>query len=256
MSKRGCPKGTIKRKGYTSNRRGKKVRVKSGCIRATSESGSKRSTKDARYIRDREKIQRSVSRTYGSRNCHRGEIERAGFTRKSHERKSYHRKSGSRVRGSKVKSSETRPTCINDRGLKGKGKKLPFVLEKGILKKFGYSDVKHLSSHERHNILRKVNRHIKNPLSLFRKLNAVATLNRNQDPELANIFKHDARWVRDELGLSSRLSSKSSRYSRNSSRSKTARKNSSGSKRSRKSSRSNNFRRKSGSKRSTSRSRR
>ena len=93
-------------------------------------------------------------------------------------------------------------TCINDRGAKGKGKKLPIALEKGILKKYGYANVKYLTTHERHKRLRRANRNIRNSLSLFRKLNRLATMNKTQDPELAKIFKHDAAWVRDELGLS------------------------------------------------------
>lgn len=90
------------------------------------------------------------------------------------------------------------------------------IKDKGVLKKFGYADVKHLTSHERHNRLRRINRYIKDSLGLFSKLNRLAIMNKTQDPELAKIFKNDAKWVCDELGSSS-SSRKSSSFRKSSS---------------------------------------
>lgn len=193
-----CPKGTIERRGYTAKRGGKTIRVRSSCIHATSASGKKRSPMDLAKIAERERIHRKISKKYGSIRCPPGTIERVGFTRSATKRRAYTRRDGTRVRATTVHASETGPTCVSDRGLPGKGTfRIPTVLERGDLKKYGYSNVKSLPRSERHSILREIIRDIRNPLSLFRKLNILATYNRNQDPSASKIFKDDATWVRE-----------------------------------------------------------
>ena len=86
------------------------------------------------------------------------------------------------------------PKVITDRGKQGKGRKL-FTLKRGALSKYGYKDVKTMTSAKRHSALKKAARSIK-PLSLFRKLNAVALLNKNTNPKVSRIFKSDAAWVK------------------------------------------------------------
>lgn len=201
VSKTECPKGMIKRKGYTSKRKGKRVKVAESCIRATSAKGIKRSEIDMPYLKEREKIQKKISKKYGSIKCPPGYIERAGYTRRGFQRKGFIRKSGSRVRPTAVKPSEVPSTCIRDIGTPGKGNKIPAVLEKGVLKNVGYDRVKDLTVQQRRSALMRAQTQIKNPLSLFRKLIIVSTMNKNKDPKLSKIFKDDAFWVRETYGL-------------------------------------------------------
>lgn len=226
MASKRCPKGTIERTGYTANRRGKKVKVSSSCIRATSASGSKRSTVDRAALATRKKIQAKVGKKYGKSNCPAGTIERAGYTKKGYKRRSFTRKSGSFVKGTSVGPSEVPPTCITDRGTPGKGLKIPTVLEKGVLKKVGYNNVRNMSLAERHAALERANGSIKNPLSLFRKLIVVSTMNKRTNPDVSKIFKEDAYWVRATFGLMkiepSGSKSRNVRSSKNPSGSKTS----------------------------------
>ena len=69
-----------------------------------------------------------------------------------------------------------------------------FHLEKGTLSKFGYS-MKN-SQQSRHKSLKKA---IKkgDPLSIYRRLNALYVLNKNKHPENAKIFKDDAEWLKN-----------------------------------------------------------
>lgn len=201
VSKRSCPKGTIERKGYSSKRNGKTVRVKTSCIRATSASGKKRAPIDRAKIVKRDKIQKQMSKKYGKAKCSTGMVERAGFIRQSTNRRGYTRSDGTVVRPTYVRGSETAPTCVPDRGLSGKGKfKIPTVLEKGELKKYGYSNVRNLANRDRRSILQQIVKDTENPLSLFRKLNILSIYNRNQDPSMAELYKNDADWVRDKFG--------------------------------------------------------
>ena len=115
-----CEKGEIKRKAYTANRKGKTVKVKSACIKATSASGSKRSTRDRAYLAKRAKIQEKMGEKYGSKSCKTGQIERAGFTKRAFQRKSYVRKDGTKVRGTYVKTMQVAPVCVKDTGAREK----------------------------------------------------------------------------------------------------------------------------------------
>lgn len=99
-------------------------------------------------------------------------------------RKSYVLKSGKRVKSK----------CIDDKGNLGKGKKL-FDLDKNGLGKFGYDDVVNLSIRQRHIALKKALKVLK-PLSVFRRLIAIATLNKNTNPKISKIFRDDAEWIK------------------------------------------------------------
>lgn len=200
VSKSSCPAGTIERRGYTAHRYGKTIQVKPTCIRATSISGKKRSVIDREKLAAREKIHEEMAKKYGTTRCPPGEIERAGYTRHGYKRRAYTRRSGSHVHGTEVGPTEVAPVCIRDIGTKGHGYKIPTVLTKGVLKKYGYEDVRNLPVNKRHAILKKVVKDTKNPLSLFRKINILATMNKNRDPELSKIFKNDAYWVEDTFG--------------------------------------------------------
>jgi len=214
VKKKSCPKGEIKRKAYTTRRNNKNIRVPSSCIRSTSSKQVKRSDIDKAYIAKREKIQHQIAQKYGSKRCSTGQIERAGYTRKSFKRNN----------GKVVKKSEVPPVCVRDTGKVGKGPKLPLVMEKNILKKFGYNNVKNMSARSRHIALKKAYENMGNSLSLFRRLNIVSTMNRNKDPTLAKIFKDDANWVRKNFGSTKSDRRSGSKTSRSSSGNKNSRK--------------------------------
>lgn len=194
-----CSKGMIERKGYTSKRGTKTIKVPTSCIKSTSYKGVKRSILDKKKIAQREKIQKRIGKKYGSKKCTVGNIERAGFVREGFNRRSFVRKNGTIVRATNVRGSEVPPICVRDTGAHGKGIKLPLVLERGDLKKYGYENIKNLSTQQRQHALRIANNNIHNPLSLFRKLNVLATMNKNKDSKLAKIFKDDAYWVRENF---------------------------------------------------------
>ncbi len=228
-----CPKGMIKRKGYTSKRGTTNIKVPASCIKATSYKGVKRSSLDKKKIARREKIQKRIGKKYGSKKCATGKIEKAGYTRKEYSRKSFKRKDGTIVRATNVRKSEVPPICVKDTGRPGKGMKLPIVLERGDLKKYGYENIKNLSAQERHRALRKANNSINNPLSVFRKLNVLATMNKNRDNDLSKIFKEDALWIREKFNFnknqamgsrtnSSRTGSKTSKSKTSKPKSKTS----------------------------------
>ncbi len=199
MSKK-CPNGQILRKGYTAKRYGKNVRVPESCIRATSYRGVKRSVEDKKELQKLQKNHEKMAKKYGHARCSPGEEERAGYVRREYKRKAYTRKNGTNVRATHVKSAEAKPVCIKKRG-KGTGYKIPTVLEKGDLKKFGYGNVRDLSIRERHKALTNAVESVKNPLSIFRKLIVVSTMNRNTNPEVSDIFHQDAYWLRSKFGL-------------------------------------------------------
>jgi hypothetical protein len=99
-------------------------------------------------------------------------------------KKSYITKKGIRVKA----------TCIEDKGNKGKGKKL-FELDKNGLKKYGYDDVEHMTELQRHRALGKAIRD-GNPLGIFRRLIALSVLHKNTNKKISHIFKSDADWIK------------------------------------------------------------
>jgi hypothetical protein len=179
-----CKKGSIMRKGYTRHIPNKTIRVRSGCIKAQSQSGKKRSTIDLQKITKRIKIHKKMRELFGTPRCKNGQVIREGYTRKAF-----------------VKKSDTRikvaPGCIKATGLskrRGKKGKQLFVLEKGTLTKYGY----HVNLNEdmRHQSLKKAMHSGLKPLSVFRKLNALYVLNKNKDKVNALIYKKDSEWVK------------------------------------------------------------
>lgn len=107
--------------------------------------------------------------------CAKDEILKKGYTTK---------------KGTKVKS-----TCIKDLGLKGKGPKVIPPLKKGTITQFGYSsndtDVK------RHNALKKAIKGL-DKATVIHKLNAVAVLTANTNPQRSSTFKSDMEWVQGQ----------------------------------------------------------
>ena len=80
-------------------------------------------------------------------------------------------------------------------------------LSKGTLSKYGYSNIRKMSAGDRHDALKKaINAYTKNnkvskreaSLTIFRKLNAIATLKKNTLPKDSLLHKRDSRWVKKE----------------------------------------------------------
>jgi len=86
-------------------------------------------------------------------------------------------------------------------------KKHLFTLEKDDLKPFGYKHVQEMSESARHRALNKALKKIK-PLSLYRKLVALAMLNKNQDPKLSKIFKKDSQYIKTTSAYKNRSTAK------------------------------------------------
>lgn len=89
------------------------------------------------------------------------------------------------------------PTLIEDRGLPGKGPKLIPKLRQGTLRRHGYDSK--ASKAERHAALRRA-AEAEGPTVVIRKLNVVATLNKNTNPKLSAHFKADSAWVKSTFG--------------------------------------------------------
>jgi len=191
-----CPSGKITRVGYTKKQGSKTIRVKSGCIRSTSQSGKKRSSIDKKKLSSLKKMHSAARKKFGTPKCGKGEIIREGYHRKG-----FSRKSGSHVSGKWVK-----PTCIKSTTGRPHGEQL-FVLNKGTLGQFGYHDIDHMTVDERHNSLRKAMKKL-NPLTVAKKLTAISTLNKRTKPSRSKKFKEDERWVKTTKEYANRPTSR------------------------------------------------
>ena len=113
--------------------------------------------------------------------CKKGNILRSAYTRKS---------------GKTVKAA-----CIKNVGRPGKGLRTggPGIgtLKKGLLAKFGYSDIVHKSDQVRHAALNKAVKAY-GPLSVFRKLNAAYVYTKITSPASSKIFLTDRDWIRSQ----------------------------------------------------------
>ncbi len=138
--------------------------------------------------------------------CPKGYILRRGYTRKF---RPTVKASGFTVRRKgtvytvrpKANSIRVPPSCIKDRGLPGKG---PIEgegigkLRKGELIKYGYQY--RLSDSLRQAALRKAIKRY-GPLSVYRKLDAVAKLSLRTAPDASKIFVRDRNWIRENFEL-------------------------------------------------------
>jgi hypothetical protein len=135
--------------------------------------------------------------------CPRGYILRKGYERAYRPtivREGYNvHRAGKTVR---VRPSSSKihveSKCIKDRGLPGKGPKLITGLKEGELLKHGYTY--RLPTEYRHVALRRAVDEY-GPLSVFRKLNAVAKLSVRQSPDASRVFEKDRDWVRSHYVL-------------------------------------------------------
>jgi len=123
-----------------------------------------------------------------AKTCKSGYILRKGYTRKA-----YTKKTGTHVAESVVSAS-----CIPDVGSPGKGVPGIGKLKKGELTELGYSTEK--SDRSRHIA---INVAVKKygPLSVYRKLNAVAVYTRKTSPEKSKIFLKDRAYIGEKHGF-------------------------------------------------------
>jgi hypothetical protein len=166
-----CPKGYIRRKAYsreTSSGSGKIIKVKSNCIRALSQSGQKRTSIDRAIIGRKKREHLQARQKFGTPRCSSGEIVREGYKRSSYKKKS----------GTIVPKKWVSPSCIKSRTGRPKGLQL-FILDKNVLSKYGYENIENLSVNKRHESLKKALDDKIKPLSMYRRLIALATLNKN-----------------------------------------------------------------------------
>lgn len=207
MKGSGCPPGQIIRVSYKT-KTGKNV--PSGCITAQSNSGEKTSIKLAKYLKQKElmhKLAREKFPKQASKKCSKGYIMREGYKKKSYKS---HSKTGKKT---SVKSSWTAPSCIKSvTGKSEKGKKLITIIDKDVLGKYGYNNIKAMTKTERHSTLRKAIAANK-PLSIYRRIIAIATLNKNKDKSLYKILREDAKWIKSQTEFIVRSSKKSTKKS-------------------------------------------
>jgi hypothetical protein len=162
-----------------------------------------RSERDKKIIKKKEKEYKRMRDKYGVPDCPRGKIVREGYVKLLDD-----------------EEVEVPPTCVKDTGRKGKGEKIPVVLEESVLADLGYSGIKKLSAAERRKALKKAIWQGENALSLFRRLVYIATLNKNKDPELFKRLRSDALWIKKELGFEDKSKSKGKRKAKSKSKGK------------------------------------
>jgi hypothetical protein len=190
------------REGYTT-KTGKKV--SSGCITAQSNSGEKTSNKVIELLKKQSRMYNLARQKFpeaASKKCPKGYIMREGYKKASFKS---HSKSGKKT---SVKGSWTAPSCIKSvTGKSEKGKKLITIIDKDVLGKYGYNNIVSMSQNQRHKALRKAINTNK-PLSIYRRLIAIATLNKNKDKKLYKILREDATWIKTQTEYKIKSSSK------------------------------------------------
>jgi hypothetical protein len=139
----------------------------------------------------------------GTRRCPKGQILRKGYTRRYRGtiiRQGYNvHRAGRTIRIRPSLSKVYVPSkCIKDRGLPGKGPAYIKGLKEGELLKHGYTY--RLPIEYRHVAIRRAVDEY-GPLSVYRKLNAVAKLSVRTAPAASAVFSKDREWVRSHYVL-------------------------------------------------------
>ena len=154
----------------------------------------------------RPKLQGTRKKLGLDRKCPPGKILRAPYMRKfsnTVKKRGYtvQRKNKTIHIYPKANAALVKAECITNRGLSGKGTQSGKVigsLNKGSLKKYGYNA--HVSKEERHKALKKAIAEY-GPLTVFRKLAAVAALTIRTVPEAHKIFVSDQKWIEKNYTL-------------------------------------------------------
>jgi hypothetical protein len=208
-----CPRGYFKRSAYDrpsykrkSGTSVKGTHVKSSCIKQRGvKSKSRRREEVRRYLREEErvaKLAKGISQK--EKECKKGEILRSAYMRESYNRRPYIRKSGTRVRSSHVGPTLVPAKCIKAQSRTGKkglfdeeGKRVVILLEKGALGQYGYHDVDAMTVEARRSALDKAVAAVHgNWLSIFRRVNILATYNKYRNTALYNKFIADRDYIK------------------------------------------------------------
>jgi hypothetical protein len=181
-----CPPGQQKRRGYTVKKTGKYVPPR--CISKLGHRSKNKTAKKAKVCPPGQIVRKSYVRKFSSA------VRAQGFTVK--------RKSGTTYRVvPKRRSTLVRSACIKDRGLPGKGPKNGTSgigpLKKGHLLKHGY--VYRLPQDKRQAALKKAVKEY-GPMTVYRRLNAVAKLAVRTVPSASRAFAADRNWIRRTFG--------------------------------------------------------
>lgn len=207
-----CPRGQIYRDGYTrkaytraNGTRVKATKVEGGCIEKRGLGTGKREAWAEKEVAKKLAKEAAAKKHYGasSPKCKKGEILRPGTYVEGYTRKAYTRADGTKVKKATIEGHFSPATCVKDTGKAGKGKPVIGPLKKGTLSQYGYATAN--SAQSRHTSLNKFVREEakKNKttqanaaLSAYRKLIAVATLQKNTNPKVSKIMRDDATWLK------------------------------------------------------------
>ena len=168
-----------------------------------------------RYIAEKETLQKQAREMFpkeAAEKCPKGYIKREGYKKANFKS---HSKSGKEIN---IAESWTAPACIPSvLGRSVKGKKVIVLIEKDVLKKYGYDNIMSLSKTQRHSALKKAIKANK-PLSIYRRVVAISTLNKNTNPKLYKILREDSEWIKiqpeyEKNKASNKFSKKSSKKS-------------------------------------------
>ncbi len=202
--KKGCPPGYRHRKSYTVKKTG--TYVPSRCVKSQSPYAESSKQFKSRVSRKQTaRLVRAKKPVNTTRKCPPGQIARKGYVRRFSSGVkatgyTVKRKSGTTYKVyPKKKRTYVKSACVKDRGLKGKAAPGEQIgpLRKGELRKYGY--IYRLPTEQRHSALRKaVDAY--GPLSVYRKLNAVAKLAVRTAPEASKAFKADRNWIQEKYG--------------------------------------------------------
>lgn len=95
--------------------------------------------------------------------------------------------------------SSKRPVRQNRTSRKSRKSKVIIPIAKeGSLDKFGYYDLKQKNATQRRIALKRALKNVK-PLSVYRRIIALATLHKNTDPKLHVSLLADADWIKEQL---------------------------------------------------------
>lgn len=181
-----CPKGYHPRVAYTVKRSGR--RVGAACVRATTSASE---TRRNFLKRTRERMTRRLRAFRKTRRgptvCPAGKIVRDPYVRVRLGQRQY-----------------VPAACVKDMGNPGKG--IPSgapgigALRKGDLRRYGYTDVRHMSESRRHMALAAAVK-VYGSLTVWRKLNAVYIYTKKTSPASSKVFKADRDWIKARFGI-------------------------------------------------------
>jgi hypothetical protein len=189
-----CPNGYTYRQGYTKQ----DIEFSSKCVPRT------RTEIDREFFETRAALHRQAREIFKKdmpKKCSKGKILREGYYRNP-----YTKSSGTQVKGAWVK-----PVCvpsINANSIEDKQKRQLFRIEPHVLSKYGYHNILNLTERQRHNALMKALKDNIKPVSLLRRVNALAILQKNTNPELSNILREDIDYIRSTKIYQNRFSKK------------------------------------------------